>query len=318
MTEEEFRESFLDAASRCTGTDADRFFNPFLVPYLGDPLATIRTGMALLNKCHSLDETKYKNIPKGTPFYWLGAAAYQLHDYESALFFLDAAVAEDLELKFEDGPAMQFFLLNGEPRNQAARNLVQDAQNIIVRSIDYYNGLSGATPFTIVQLREQFLRKALLQGNEHLRSLATPLITFGLEWDGRNQLIDIRPRPGTTEPFFLHLFKGCVLFESILRQNPECPDAKKKQDLKQLLDLLAPKLGFMCGKINSKLPTILTDLDRINPRDETVKIAIEFTGKLRNTVGHDLGWKVHLGKIQYQRLFQMVMASCFHAIACLY
>jgi len=42
-----------------------------------------------------------------------------------------------------------------------------------------------------------------------------------IEWDYRSTLIELRPGDGTAEPFFIHLFRGCVLFESLLKANPK-------------------------------------------------------------------------------------------------
>ena len=80
--------------------------------------------------------------------------------------------------------------------------------------------LPGMRDLTIDDLRNRFLRPSVSPGGENLRSCATTLISYTLEWDFRNMLFDISPVQGTAEPFFLHLFKGCVLFESILKANP--------------------------------------------------------------------------------------------------
>jgi hypothetical protein len=45
---------------------------------------------------------------------------------------------------------------------------------------------------------------------------------------------------------------------------------------------------------------------------------VELTGKIRNTLGHNLGWDVQINKLEYHHLFRIVAASCLHAIACLY
>ena len=137
-----------------------------------------------------------------------------------------------------------------------------------------------------------------------------------MEWDYRNILFDIRPVQGTAEPYFLHLFKGCVLFESILKGNPKKPPPIN-YTLGRTLRFLHSELGIPndINIGNTNFPDIIADLAGVN---DSIQTAIQFTGKIRNTLGHNLGWVVNLDKMQYQRLFRMVSSSCFHAIAYLY
>jgi hypothetical protein len=66
---------------------------------------------------------------------------------------------------------------------------------------------------------------------------------------------------------------------------------------------------------NTDFPTIISDLAGA---DDSIQTAIQFTGRIRNTLGHNLGWIVMLDKTNYRRLFRMVSSSCLHAISCLY
>src|SRR5262249_23315613 len=60
--------------------------------------------------------------------------------------------------------------------------------------------------------------------------------------DHKSGLIEIRVEQGTAEPFFTHLFKGCVLFESLLKANTKnTPTAKL---LGSILGELKDDLGF--------------------------------------------------------------------------
>ena len=66
---------------------------------------------------------------------------------------------------------------------------------------------------------------------------------------------------------------------------------------------------------NTDFPSIIADLAGA---DDSIQTAIQFTGRIRNTLGHNLGWVVALDKENYHRLFRMVSSSCLHAISCLY
>src|SRR3970040_2396775 len=60
-----------------------------------------------------------------------------------------------------------------------------------------------------------------------LRTLATAFISYFIEWDFRKDHFEYGVKQGTSEPFFSHLFRGCVLFESLLRHNPTIPTSEK-------------------------------------------------------------------------------------------
>lgn len=322
LTEEELRRAFI-AASNGPREHANYFFDQFKYKYdlvTGNPAAALNQGLDLLNRCQAIDQVAFANIHKGTPYYWIGIAAFLVHEYELAAFFFDASVAEDIRAGAHpignSSPSLHFMLIEGEPPEQAAQQLVQIVQERIIELIDKYNARPGATPFTIADLRRRFLSPAISPGGEHLRSSATALISFSMEWDFRNLLFDIRPQQGTAEPFFLHLFKGCVLFESILKGNPTNRPPINSA-LGDVLVHLSNELGIRTP-LNigmTDFPTILNDLAGA---DESIQTSIRFTGRIRNTLGHNLGWVVDLNKLQYHRLFRMISSSCFHAIACLF
>jgi len=218
-------------------------------------------------------------------------------------------------------PALHFIQIEGEQPNQAARGLVKVAQARVEDVINEYNNIPGrprdVPDLTIADLRALFLRPAVSPGREGWRSLATAFISFFLEWDYRNTLLDLRVGSGTAEPFFIHLFKGCVLFESLMKANPNHQIPANARTLGQVLQSFHSHLGIPHNirTGSADFPTILLNLQSA---DGTVQTAVEFTGRIRNSIGHNLGWEVNLDKIQYHRLFRMVAVSCLHAIACLY
>jgi hypothetical protein len=88
-----------------------------------------------------------------------------------------------------------------------------------------------------------------------------------IEWDYRSTLIELRPGDGTAEPFFIHLFKGCVLFESLLKANPKDIPPPTRHTLDRVLQYLHSHLSTPAnidigGKTSrrylaiSRLPTI--------------------------------------------------------------
>lgn len=324
MTDDECREALLQAA---TTEEADRFFGQFqYVQDLrsGDHSAALSKGLGLLAQCQQISPEGYERIHKGTPYYWLGTAAFLMHDYETATFFYDACVSEDLRSGADpvrrSTPGLHFIQIEGEQTAQAAVGLVRQTQAIVERAIEVYNARPGRSapspPLQLTEVRDRFLRAALSPGGDRLRTLATVFISFFLEWDYRALLIRIRVGTGTSEPFFLHLFKGCLLFESLLKANPTNPPiniATLRPVLRHLHTELSIPHNLSIGATD--FPTVLRLLPAV---DDSITSAVEFTGKLRNTVGHDLGWQTCLDLDTYNRLAAMVASSCLHAIACLY
>jgi hypothetical protein len=328
MTDEEAQALFLQVAQEGPG-EANNFFNRFLGAFEEIEQRNFSGALSqgksfLMRNCLSVDPNAYETIHKGAAFYWLGTFAFRANDYESATFFYDAAVSEDLKAGADPTnnptPALRFIQIEDDP-NFLAHPLIKVVQAKVEEVISNYNGRpgrpSGIADITLVDIREKFLRLAVSPGREGWRSLATAFISFFIEWHNRNELLDLRTSTGTAEPFFLHLFKGCVLFESLLKGNPSQSPSTHSRTLRCVLNDLHVPLGIPSG-INISETDFGTILANLAGVDDSIETAIQFTGKIRNTVGHNLGWVVQIDKHQYHKLFRMVTSSCLHSIACLY
>ncbi len=148
------------------------------------------------------------------------------------------------------------------------------------------------------------------------RSLASALITFFLELDYRLFQLMLRNEPGANELFFVHLFKGCLLFESLLKNNPTM-EMPKLDNLEQLLSKLKDKFNLpdkiKIGGVS--LPNVIKQSHSI---DDNLSSFILMTGKYRNTLGHNLGWDIPITYEQYLNAFLTISISCLHAISVLY
>jgi hypothetical protein len=163
--------------------------------------------------------TKLPPGEKGTMLYYGGIAAFASHDYQTATFLFDAAASEDRKLPKPDRwPAHLFMYLNDRNPNQAARELVRMIVKKLTRTIKDYNKRGGAVRLTIPIVRKHFLRPQMKHTKKHHRTLVTTFISFLAEWDYRSRMIDLSDA-GSKEPFFTHLFRGCLLFESLLKAN---------------------------------------------------------------------------------------------------
>jgi len=61
---------------------------------------------------------------------------------------------------------------------------------------------------------------------------------------------------GSNEPFLTHLLRGCLLFESLLKENPSDPVTSKTSDLEALLRRLGKHLG-----VKGTISTSCADFD---------------------------------------------------------
>jgi len=327
LEEAELAEMFRQAGAG-TIEDADRFFNGFRYVWElqnGNYSLALDLGLSLLARVKTVDADIYDTIHKGTPLYWLGMAAFLVHDYQTATFFFDAAVSEDIRAGRDPvnspTPSFRFILIEGDQPGQAAQALVMVTQTKIEEAIADYDARPGRSSaiseLTLFHIRDSFLKPALSRGKESWRSLATTFISFFLEWDYRSKLLDLRVGAGTAEPFYLHLFKGCVLFESLLKTNPHNPPSLGLKTLGKVLDQLSSDLSI-AGALrigNTTFPEVVRDL---SSADKKIETAILFAGRIRNTVGHNLGWQADFDRSQYDLLAGMVASACLHAIACLY
>jgi hypothetical protein len=309
--------------------DTNDFFGRFEYFDKQNPFHTLVFGEQLLSKCQKLDASAYEKLHKGTPFYWLTWAAFEVHDYETAAFYIDAAVSEDLRGADRSGqdptavpsPALLFFMVDDSSNAQALQPIVQRLRGRFDTVINGYGMRPGAYVLSFADVQSSLLRRALLKGNGHLRTLVTALISYILEWDHRSDLLKLRTEQGTAEPFYIHLFKGCVLFESLLKANTHNPPAAGNDMLGRLLTQLQSDLGFAAKQpsykdiTHSDFPTIVSNL-KID--DDSLHTAIVRTAQIRNTTGHNLGWQVALSVPEYNKLAGYVASSCLHAIASLY
>jgi hypothetical protein len=190
--------------------------------------SAVDKGLALLERVKGSDPAKYAT-PKGTPFYLMGIAAFASHDYQTATFFFDAAVAEDVKHYPNDNnkPALKFMrLVHANDGYLAADPIVDMIVTKLEAALRTYAERQGKEDLTLAALREHFLDH-LQQRRPQLRSLTTTFVSFLAEWDYRLKMIDLTDPSVSREPFFTHLFRGCLLFESLLKENPAVPVSGK-------------------------------------------------------------------------------------------
>jgi tetratricopeptide (TPR) repeat protein len=274
--------------------------------------------LSLLQKLKMLDPIAYQRIHKGATFYWAAICAYLIHNYEQAVYLFDAAVLEDLKNDATSvTPAKLFLTLNGNDPKQAAREMTQIAEGKLIDFIKLYDTKVGAQQISMNDIREKFLRR-VIQDRSDWRTQATALISFLLEWNYLYILQEIRPEDGTWEPFLTNLFKGCVLFESLLKANPTV--LIPERDLGGILNANAQvrhRLGINRSIVTSNV--VFSDLVQHLPAStDDMQTEIEFVARMRNAIGHNIGWNTRITPSAYIRMVTEIAVVCLHVISNLY
>jgi len=98
--------------------DGDAFFETFapgnVLFFIDRPYERFSDYEELLTILRNEDPQKFLRMHKGTPYYFLAWTAFDLRNYEKALFYMDAAISEDIRKDARcwlEGPAGKFLTL---------------------------------------------------------------------------------------------------------------------------------------------------------------------------------------------------------------
>lgn len=321
ITTDELRRRFLTASTGDPSAARNFFSHLIYERYYQNReyLSAFNSAIDILTDLKTLDAQSYEKIHKGRIFYFTAIAAFYMHDFQAAGFFFDAAAAEDL--KNAPGmrtPALLFMVLDSQDPEQAAKEQTQIAEKWLRTIIDEYNRCPGSITLSVDEFRRVFLERAITDYRKW-RSLVTSWISFLLEWSHRFHILNLRVEDGTWEPFYLHLFKGCLLFESLLKSEPR--GRVVENTLGAILNAPASYARVQLGisrRINTGNATLSEILGDARTTVPDIESDIEITTRLRNTVGHNLGWATRIDLSAYCLLVSKVSNSCLHVISTLY
>lgn len=254
------------------------------------PFERARAYELLLQILQEYDTEKYLSIHKGTPYYFIGWTALQFLDFEKALFYMDAAVSEDL--RFPDvrnqqrtTPALDFFLLNVQT-NATGSSAHFQMDMIVSKTREAFNSRSSLD-LQKPDFVDKFV-KPLLYGDKKKRSVITALYGFFLEFEKRKSEIQLKSSEGgSAEPFLNHLFKGARILESLLEIAGGTGQALRPK-IKSLPQL---SVDNKCLKSNQTLADAEAVFSQMRSRGSNFQdcnFAASFI--IRNTTGHSLLW----------------------------
>jgi hypothetical protein len=314
--------SYLDS-----GND-DAFFGLF-VPgntrfFAERPFERFSDYQELLEKLMERYPEKYRRAHKGTPFYFLSWLAFDLQNYEKALFYIDAAISEDVRNNpnppdspagWKTQPGARFLLL--DPVGQAAERTVLAVKDLLQHELRRFNSISHQQVLDIDTSWRSFVRNLLVDLDQ--RTVISALYVFVLECSDRQRELRLREGSlgGSNQPFTVHLFTGGLIFESLLkRYYPTNDDGRRNSTLGEILHTQQFLRDFSLAQPPNTSASSLEEIHDAIQGSVSVQTAFSTAAKLRNTTGHNLVWdNVFSAPTKYVDLFQQVMNALLFVIA---
>jgi len=269
---------------------------------------------SLLKALKATDSSKLDGMHKGTPYYFLAWASFDIKDYERALFYLDAAIAEDIRLwgnGWTDTPVGNMLtFIEGGTAIRIIQELKSEFERLISQSCSDFN-----IQIELKQFVDDFVIP-LINSDKKNRSVITSFYSFVLEFQDRREMLNLRSSEGgTIEPFLVHLLKGTLIFETLIKIVGHNKDWKIDSGGKRLgesirtigeLHYSSSFTSKYCSLEDAREINNLHDvMDFIKTND--IKTAINVTYFVRNKIAHDLRWDDIFEDIEkYELLFKQV------------
>jgi hypothetical protein len=319
----EYAIAYFNAKDFVRPSEGDEFWGLFApgntVPFSDRPFERFSDYEELLRRLMDADTAKYQRMHKGTPFYYMAWLAFDLRNYEKALFFLDASISEDVRkdpVGWRQNPGARSLLL--DPEGQAALRTVDAVQRVLQAELTRFNAISNLAPMDIHASWGAFVRQMLADQSQ--RTLISAMYVFLLESRDRWQELSLRQGStgGSNQPFTIHLFTGGLLFESLLKY---CyPVNDQGQPNKTLGGILQYTAGFKTdfavpGGIAGSAGS-LAEIHTAIQGSSSVETAFATAAKLRNTTGHNLVWDdIFATPSQYTDLFRQLVNALLFVVA---
>jgi hypothetical protein len=270
----------------------DLFFSTFgpgnLVNATDRPHERFDDYESLLKLLQERNQQKYEQIHKGTPFFFLSWLAFDLRNYEKALYYLDAAISEDVKnsgATWMNLPGAQFLKLSTQPH--VAERVIKNIRELLTRHLDRFNSISSLSPINLNDFLAKFITNFM--HNSSSRTIISAFYVFLLEHTERLVELRLKSTKGSSIGSIIsHLFSGGLIFESLLKIL--YPRKDNGDPVKTLGDVFYTSTfqtdfgkGFQTSAISLK-----EVLDGIV--DNSLLTAFSTTARVRNTTGHNLVW----------------------------
>jgi hypothetical protein len=256
---------------------------------------------------------KYEQVHKGTPFFFLAWLAFDLRNYEKALYYHDASISEDVR---NDGgnwtnlPGALFLRLTTGPH--VAERVIRLIRQQLSVQIDRFNTISGLAPLNIELFINRFVDR--LMQTAPTRTIISAFYVFLLE--ATERLIELRLKStqgSSLGPVISHLFSGGLIFESLLKYlYPTNNNGTQIKTLGQIFQTDAFRSDFGTG-MQTTADSLQDILDEVI--DNSLLTSFRTASKLRNTTGHNLVWdNIFYSTRNYEILVEQSLNAFFYLI----
>lgn len=328
----EGKQEILTAFSNINDRDpdqADKFFQTYcvgqwnanrlsIVYHQRDYIGRVDSYQDLLLLLIKTDKEKFNKIHKGTPYCFLGWLYFDIGDYEKGVFYIDLAILEDIRMRgtyWSKTPATRLLTLEENSGDvEIHRRFVKDIKNILQLEIEEYKKSIKESKLTSLDI---FVRSGLK--NPHHRTIVTSLYAYVLQQKSLENLMKLKgEESGSIEPFLIHLRKGTIILETILKEVYSSlsgltmahilndPFVIKDSGLK-LLD---------SGKVGSTLEDVVRVLmpyfNKVTNEPQNKWITIAY--RLRNVTSHGMPWSEIIDAEIYKKLYQQVLFSILYLV----
>ena len=277
-----------------TATEGDMFFGKYGVGnqafIVESPFERAKAYELLLYILRSYDKEQFIKIHKGTPYYFIAWTSFQLGDFEKSLFYMDAALSEDLRTHGRrEGyttPALSFFFLDDMPQAAGFLTLHTNLNAVVFDNLQQFE-LESKNNIKVLDIANKFLRPVIFDNDSKARSVITALYGFILEFNFYKRQIFLRSSDGgSIEPFINHLFKGARILESLLKLKSDGSDLKNV--VTKLSKLEVKTSLFRGGRSLSSAKDMYDKLLSQKESFQNCNFAASYI--IRNTTGHSLIW----------------------------
>lgn len=285
-------------------------------------LGRISVYFDLFNLLKKYHPEKFARIHKGTPYCILGWLFIDIGDYGQGIFYIDAAVSEDIRTDpfgWKKRPAYSFFSLDTSPGNDAAKRFTKKMKLYIEKEEEDYNLCfkSIKKHITTNYLVTDFVGSKI-QEMSH-RTLVCSLYIFIFEAYKQIDFLKYRSgNKGSIEPFLNHLHKGSLILESLLKEiftslsaqpmGTILNDSFVKKNLNISLHNTGAVGRTLQDIIQHLLPNLSKDEDVIHNSWFTISL------RLRNATSHNLLLPDVFNVVSYKELYRQILFSVFYLI----
>ena len=295
----------------------DNFFSTFgpgnLINATNKPHERFNDYEGLLQLLRKRNQQKYEQVHKGTPFFFLSWLAFDLRNFEKALYYLDAAISEDVKNaggNWVNLPGAQFLKLT-EQQHVAGR-IISKIKELLEDEINRFNQISGLPPVTLTDFIDKFV--SILIKDPQTRTIVSAFYIYLLEKTERLIELNLRSTEGSSLGSIIsHLFGGGLIFESLLKNRYSTKDdGNPVKVLGNVFHTTSFKNDFSQG-VQTSAESLQEILDAIN--DNSFITAFTATARLRNTTGHNLVWdNIFNTSANYETLCQQIVNALLYVI----